>query len=234
MSKTSKSKFCSKSCAATFNNTGRVRSKDSKDNISKIMKAGIKSGKIPKGKPTVRWIYLYPYTRIYGYNPSCNHCNKPFWQISYKQHCCSTICRDNIRSQNKCRKKQIVFFNEYEGKNIILQSTWEEIIANWLTSNNIRWKRPDNRFKWFDITLDKNRTYLPDFFLIDYNVYLDVKNPIKQIEDADKISQLLSLLPLYVGDITEVKQYVVALTGHDPATSSFEDWHSIQLSYKAV
>ena len=75
---------------------------------------------------------------------------------------------------------------------------------------------------------NEDRTYLPDFWLISHSVYLDVKNPIKQLEDADKLSQLKSIIPLYVGDIDYIKQIVARLERFELpcvqlAFSCFED-----------
>lgn len=209
--------FCSQSCAAKFNNGNRLpRTAESKQKTSNTLKNLYKTGAIPTPTPPKRYLYLYPYTRLYG-TYSCHSCSKSFWQTRWGQKCCSIPCRDNIRSQNKCRKTQIYYFNKYENKNVILQSTWEVKIAIWLDANNIEWSRPKNRIKWYDITLQKNRTYLPDFYLLKYSIYLDVKNPVKMEQDKDKISQLISVMPLYVGDIDQVKKYVERLAGLEPA-----------------
>jgi len=64
--------------------------------------------------------------------------------------------------------------------------------------------------------LNRRRTYLPDFFLTDYNFYLDVKNPFNQKKDADKIRQLVRQFPLFVGNIEEVQQFVARLVGIEP------------------
>lgn len=207
--------FCSKSCAAIFNNTGRIRSAESKLIVSITMKNLINSGIIPKPS--------YPkkekrgnHTKLYGYC-QCNSCNNYFWQTSYRQRCCSKQCRDNICSQNKCRKTHIPYFNIYSNKQIDLQSSWELEIAIWFDENNIKWSRPTTRFKWFNTLDSKTKTYLPDFFLVDYNVYLDVKNPIKIQQDEYKLNQLKKIIPLTVGNIEEIKQYVACLAGLEPA-----------------
>lgn len=204
-SKFSKNIFCSKNCAARFNNLKRKpRSIDSKLKTSTTMLQLLADGMIKPGTPPSRLISEYPYTKLYGtYN--CHSCNNMFWRLKDDQKCCSIPCRDNIRSQNKCRKTQILYFNINEDKFVNLQSTWEAKIAVWLDANNIQWHRPAERIKWFDTTLCKNRTYLPDFWLVSHSVYLDVKNPLKQLEDADKILQLKSIIPLYVGDIDYIK-----------------------------
>jgi hypothetical protein len=207
--------FCSKSCAATFNNLNRLpRTAESKQKTSITLKKLISDGVI--SKPTPPRKYNFPYTKLYGrYN--CHSCNKSFWRTSYEQKCCSTICRDNIRSQNKCKKFYLEYYNKNDEVIVNLQSNWEVKIATWLDENRIVWSRPTKRFKWYDTTLCKKRTYLPDFYLTKYNCYLDVKNPIKMEEDKDKIYQLMSMLPLYVGNILEIKKYVADLAGLEPA-----------------
>ena len=210
-----KKMFCCQSCAATYNNTRRApRSIESKQKTSDTLKQLIADGVIPPPPHPKR--YQYPYTKLYG-TYICHSCNKSFWQTSYGQKCCSVSCRDNIRSQNKCKKIQINYYNKNENKTVILQSTWEVRIAEWLDLNNFIWTRPSSRLKWYDTTLQKNRTYLPDFYLPEYNYYLDVKNPVKMDEDKDKLSQLISLMPLYVGNIPEIKKFVEGLTGVEPA-----------------
>ena len=97
-----------------------------------------------------------------------------------------------------------------------MQSTWEVKIAEWLDLNNITWTRPNKRISWYDSTLNKSRTYLPDFYLDKFLFYIDVKNPVKILEDADKIRQLQLILPLYVGTIGEVKIFVERLIGIEP------------------
>lgn len=149
-----------------------------------------------------------PYTKLLG-RAICKNCNKEFWNTG--KLCCSIECRDNIRSKNGTLRKRIVY------NNMVFQSSWEVTIAKFLDQNSIKWSQPRKRLKWNDTTLNKIRTYLPDFFLDDFNQWLDVKNPHKQKQDADKISQLCILFPLFVGNIKEVKEFVVQLTGVEPA-----------------
>ena len=210
--------FCSRSCSASFNNKRKTpRSLESRLKTSHSIKSLIINGTFNPMPPIKNKISEYPYTRLYG-TCICNSCGKVFWQISYRQHCCSTQCVDSIRSQNKCRKTQIIYFNINENKNVILQSTWEVKIAEWLDANYICWTRPSTRIKWYDTTLNKYRTYLPDFYIVDHRVFLDVKNPIKMIEDRDKLSQLVAVMPLFIGNIQQVQDYMVGLTGLEPVS----------------
>ena len=207
--------FCSKSCAATYNNSRRLpRSEESKQKTSSTIIRLMAAGSIPK-PPKSKIKYAYPYTKLYG-TTNCHHCDQLFWKTTYNKVCCSISCRDNIRSVNKCAKVRIEYFNPFDDEIVCLQSSWELSIAEWLTTNHIAWSRPKSRIKWFDSTLEKDRTYLPDFYIKTIEYYIDVKNPIKMLEDQDKIKQLVSVIPLYVGNIEQVKKHVAHLVGLEP------------------
>lgn len=68
---------------------------------------------------------------------------------------------------------------------IWFDSTWEVRVAKSLDENNIKWERPKIGFQW----TDEGRKYYPDFYLPDYNVYLDPKNPYLQQQDKQKIQE---------------------------------------------
>lgn len=76
--------------------------------------------------------------------------------------------------------------------NIKLDSSYEVIVAKSLDENNIKWERP-NRIKYF--IGNEEHHYTPDFYLPEYDVYLDPKNdflinnpnPKTGIFDIDKI-----------------------------------------------
>lgn len=61
---------------------------------------------------------------------------------------------------------------KYNGKN--LGSSYELELVKDLDKNKIRWNTC-SRFKYID-PFGKSRTYTPDIYLIDYNIYLDPKN----------------------------------------------------------
>lgn len=61
---------------------------------------------------------------------------------------------------------------EYDGIN--LDSTYEFEVAKELDENQVKWERP-TYFLWEDSKGVKHR-YYPDFYLPEYNVYLDPKN----------------------------------------------------------
>lgn len=68
---------------------------------------------------------------------------------------------------------------------VILESSYELSVAKDLDRNNIRWERC-SRFYWVDHT-GKKRHYTPDFFLPDYDIYLDPKNDYLITQDQEKI-----------------------------------------------
>lgn len=72
---------------------------------------------------------------------------------------------------------------EYNG--VILESTYELELAKELDNNNIKWIRP-KRLKWIDES-GKQRHYTPDFYLPDFDVYLDPKNDYLIKIDSVKI-----------------------------------------------
>lgn len=86
-----------------------------------------------------------------------------------------------------CRKKSINY------KNIFLGSTYEVELAKDLDKNKIRWIIP-KRIKYYDLN-NKLHYYTPDFYLPDYDFYLDPKNdflinninPYFGYKDSDKI-----------------------------------------------
>jgi len=81
---------------------------------------------------------------------------------------------------------------KYKHKNgniITLQSRWEETVAKDLDKNNIKWIRPKAIF-WRDNKNIKHR-YYPDFYLSEYNIYLDPKNNFKRKIDDLKLKAVI-------------------------------------------
>lgn len=74
------------------------------------------------------------------------------------------------------RRKQIKELDQ-QGNTIYLDSNYERTTLKSLNSNNIRWIRPVSSFPYID-NKGVNRSYTPDFYLVDYNVYLDPKNDL--------------------------------------------------------
>jgi hypothetical protein len=94
-----------------------------------------------------------------------------------------------------------------------LDSTWELDIAKWLDSKHINWSR-GMMFRWVD-NLDNKRRYHPDFFLPDYGVYLDPKNPYLMKLDQVKLDTVRAThgITIYAGSceyiIDRVKDHMM-------------------------
>ena len=78
------------------------------------------------------------------------------------------------------------FFSKPEIYNgVHLDSSYESAVARSLDENKIRWIRPKS-LRYYDGI--QFRRYVPDFYLIDYDVYLDPKNDWLIKKDKQKIS----------------------------------------------
>lgn len=83
---------------------------------------------------------------------------------------------------DSCQCKWFVFNNGK--KDIKVQGTWEKRTVEYLIKNNIKWDR-------IRIFYDKVRTYTPDFYLPDYNLYIEVKGWMKE-RDIIKMKKVLN------------------------------------------
>lgn len=81
---------------------------------------------------------------------------------------------------------------EYNG--VMLDSSWELILAKRLDELKIKWIRPSEPLPWED---DEgiSHNYFPDFYLPDYNLYLDPKNPIAKRVQKKKLDIVLTKYP---------------------------------------
>jgi hypothetical protein len=71
------------------------------------------------------------------------------------------------------------YYNSPNQGRIWMRSGWEIKVADYLTKYNINWYYEK---EWLDI--GENKHYLPDFFLPDYEYYIEVKGRIKK-EDLE-------------------------------------------------
>lgn len=72
---------------------------------------------------------------------------------------------------------------EYSSKNngvLYFRSSWEKVLASFMDANNIDWSYESLSIKF--CYENKNHHYIPDFYLKDYNLILEVK-PNKFIDD---------------------------------------------------
>lgn len=186
--------FCSKSCSASHNNSVRELSPSTYGHkISATLKEKHKLGLIKKSSLT------YKVSKVeFKY---CVVCNTPFYTRSWSNNrkSCSETCRTHsifmFRKYQNVKKKHLKIINIFNNQEILLDSSWEFIIATYLNENNIVWDRP-NPIPWIDSNLESH-LYFPDFYLPEYNLYLDPKNPYCLEKDQEKlkyISQKISII----------------------------------------
>lgn len=77
-------------------------------------------------------------------------------------------------------------YTKKNGEVIKLQGLWELEFAKYLDDNDIEFTTHVGKFQYLDET-GSQRSYLPDFFLIQQQLYVDVKNPYYEIVHASKI-----------------------------------------------
>ncbi len=107
-----------------------------------------------------------------------------------------------------------------------LDSKWEERVAKSLDESGIRWERPRTGFVWDD----EGHRYYPDFYLPDFDIFLDPKNDYLQKKDQVKIeqAQIRNNIKVYVlneqqldwKNIAAIAQLVERHLGKVEATSS--------------
>lgn len=198
-------KFCSASCGATYSNKQRgSKSLDTRNKISSSLRRNKN-----KKKPTINKCNIC--------FANCTVCNKIilFKGKSPSRKTCSRLCQIHAsvgcRTYTNGRRLNIYYFNKHQQKTVLLESTWELEIAEFLDANNIAWSRPEP-IKWLDVD-NIPRLYYPDFYLKDFNIYLDPKNPTAMKKQQHKMDIVKQLIPILYGDKEKIKQDVLCLSG---------------------
>lgn len=68
------------------------------------------------------------------------------------------------------------------GEKEILQGGWENLVANYMSSHNIGWTRTKKSFTY--VYEGREHEYFPDFYLLDYSIYIEVKGMKTDRDDA--------------------------------------------------
>jgi hypothetical protein len=140
-------------------------------------------------------------------NPNCeNIITYELWYRNKQKFCCRLCAytkerREAIGKQSKMLLQTCpeifknfgkvnsinIKYEQKDGKIVNLQSSYEEKVAIELDKYDVKWIRP-SYLKYIDIK-GNSRKYFPDFYLIDYDVYLDPKNDYLIKTDIDKINR---------------------------------------------
>jgi hypothetical protein len=92
----------------------------------------------------------------------------------------------NRKTPSVCKRTEPYF--KKNGTVVNLDSSYERIIAKILDEHNIKWIRPEP-LDWYSKDGVKHH-YFPDFYLTDYDIYLDPKNDYCFKVQAEKISYI--------------------------------------------
>ena len=149
-------KFCSQSCAASYNNKKRALSEETKQKISKtLLKENFETkGKIGKKHPYLKR-YLYPHI--------CEKCKKEFFTAKKNQRFCSVKCAqssDEVKEKLRNIAKEKVKNGTHSGwKSRNVQSYAEAFWEKVLQENSIEYIKEDYSTKkyFLDFLITKNR-----------------------------------------------------------------------------
>jgi hypothetical protein len=85
----------------------------------------------------------------------------------------------------------------------MFDSGWEVIVAKWLNEHSISWLRPTDAIVWYD-QKGKPHKYFADFYLPEFNLYLDPKNRIVVEKQQEKLDALVGSVDLIYGTPQEI------------------------------
>ena len=153
------------------------------------------------------------------YNFVCEICNSPFQRITKKliytpiktcgKECYRKLVSKWTRENPNCGGK--LGYRRFSYKGYKMDSRWEVDIAKWLDDKNIKWDRSRKKymFRWKD-SLGNERKYFPDFYLPDYNIYLDPKNAYYLERDLQKLKYVIDSyrITLYYGSVEDIKKSI--------------------------
>jgi hypothetical protein len=213
--------FCSKSCAASKNNSNRgPASIAQKEKTSNSIKEYIKNN---KQEFLSRSAKHKSHTNVIFHK--CTQCDNIVLSRGKKisRKTCSRECQ--IHASVGCRKytngrRLNIYYTDKNGESILLESSWELKMAEMLDHLDIKWERP----KPIKYIMDgKTRLYYPDFYLTDYNLFLDPKNNTALSLSLDKMNIVSKLINLWYGDIQPMLEEIpsVRAAGFEPATRIF-------------
>lgn len=120
-----------------------------------------------------------------------NH-SHPGWKHSEetKQH----LREKALASTHRRLVRSIREYVRKDGTVVMLDSSWEEALAKRLDETGVEWVRPKEPIPY--ISSDgKTHNYFPDFYLCEYDVFLDPKNPYSVTAQKEKLDIIQKQMP---------------------------------------
>lgn len=183
-----KNRFCSSSCAASYNNSKReAPSEEVKKKISDKLKGRQSKNKgVKKLGDNCLITYL-----------TCNVCRTSFLGRNGRtRKTCSRECmisKVQSRTYRNGSRKTILY------RGVILESSWELKVAEELDRLDIQWERPTS-IPWED-RKGVLRLYYPDFYLPQHGLYLDPKNEHCMVIGKDKMEKISNKVKIVYGSL---------------------------------
>lgn len=103
------------------------------------------------------------------------------------------------------RTKKLKYISPIAGE-VFLDGSWEFKVAEYLDNINVKWIRNKKRFDYIDNN-NKHRTYCPDFYIFDYNTYVEVKGYKTEL-DSIKWSQFTEKLEIWDKIVLQEKNII--------------------------
>jgi hypothetical protein len=197
--------FCKQSCAATFGNTGRIRTAESRarssaSHYAHLEKYGYHKTYTGRTFPDITLIR----------RAECTQCGKAFWsrrQRRVKNHY-SLTCTDECFLKAKKANASGIKRTSYNG--VEFDSQWEVEVAKSLDASMIIWIRPTKAIVWIDRT-GKSRRYFPDFYIPDLDLFLDPKNPLVIKRQREKLDIVSNMIKLIYGRPSDIMSAVIEI-----------------------
>lgn len=140
----------------------------------------------------------------------CVVCSKEFPSKSYVKKTCSENCYRKLISINSTSNPNCggeTNYKKYQYKDVTMDSSWEVEIAKFFDYFNIKWERSRKMcFLWTDDS-GKKRRYYPDFYLTEYNLYIDPKNKFLMFKDEIKLLRAAeeNCIKILAGSLSSIK-----------------------------
>jgi hypothetical protein len=122
-----------------------------------------------------------------------------------------TLLREKaLKSTHRRLLKSTRKYTKIDGSVVTLDSSWEEALAIRLDELAINWERPKTPIA-YTAEDGKIHNYFPDFYLSDYNLYLDPKNPFAFYVQRHKLTILKILLPnlILINSLEDCKNFQI-------------------------
>lgn len=175
-------KYCSSSCAASNSNKNR-KDYGYKESHETKLKRSLSTTRSNKERAAKKLKFSkVSFCIVCGVCIPNEH-KKTCSKLCYSKNLSNKAKANPLLGGNKNNRAYGWYDSPIAGR-VWLESSYEYKVAVELDNHHIIWNRPKG-LKY--ILENKQRTYLPDFYLVEYNVYLDPKNEYLIIQDQQKI-----------------------------------------------